>query len=158
MHPEPQDEVRTASFQDLEIRTLYALLRLRNEVFVVEQECHYQDLDGRDDEPGTRHLWISRGDEIRAYLRILDDGDVQRIGRVVTARNARGAGLAGRLMNEALTIIGNRPSVLDAQAHLAGFYARYGYRPTGPEFIEDGIPHLPMLRDEPVKAAKQPAR
>ena len=158
MHPEPQDEVRTASFQDLEIRTLYALLRLRNEVFVVEQECHYQDLDGRDDEPGTRHLWISRGDEIRAYLRILDDGDVQRIGRVVTARNARGAGLAGRLMNEALTIIGNRPSVLDAQAHLAGFYARYGYRPTGPEFVEDGIPHLPMLREEPVKAARQPAQ
>jgi ElaA protein len=150
MHPEPQDEVRTASFRDLEIGTLYALLKLRSEVFVVEQECHYQDLDGRDDEPGTRHLWISRGDEIRAYLRILDDGEVQRIGRVVTAKDARGAGLAGRLMTEALTIIGNRPSVLDAQAHLAGFYARYGYRPTGPEFLEDGIPHLPMRRAEPV--------
>jgi ElaA protein len=149
MHPEPQDEVRTASFRDLEIGTLYALLKLRSEVFVVEQECHYQDLDGRDDEPGTRHVWLSRGDEIRAYLRILDDGDVLRIGRVVTSRKARGAGLAARLMDEALTIIGNRPSVLDAQAHLVGFYTRFGYRQTGPEFLEDGIPHIPMLREAP---------
>jgi ElaA protein len=152
MHPEPQDEVRTASFRDLEIGTLYALLKLRSEVFVVEQECHYQDLDGRDDEPGTRHVWLSRGDEIRAYLRILDDGDVLRIGRVVTSGKARGAGLAGRLMDEALTIIGNRPSVLDAQAYLVGFYTRFGYRQTGPEFLEDGIPHVPMLREAPQPA------
>jgi ElaA protein len=152
MHPEPQDEVRTASFRDLEIGTLYALLKLRSEVFVVEQECLYQDLDGRDDEPGTRHVWVSRGDEIRAYLRILDDGDVLRIGRVVTSSKARGAGLAGRLMDEALTIIGNRPSVLDAQAYLVGFYTRFGYRPTGPEFLEDGIPHVPMLREAPQPA------
>ncbi len=153
MHPEPQDEVRTASFRDLEIGTLYALLKLRSEVFVVEQQCFYQDLDGRDDEPGTRHLWISRGDQIRAYLRILDDGDAQRIGRVVTAPDARGAGLAGRLVAEALTIIGNRPSVLDAQAHLVDFYARFGYRQTGPEYLEDGIPHIPMLKE-----ASQPVR
>jgi len=150
MHPEPRDEVRTASFRDLEIGTLYAILKLRSDVFVVEQDCVYPDLDGRDDEPGTRHLWISHGDQIRAYLRILDEGDTQRIGRVVTAPEARGAGLAARLIEAALTVIGNRPSVLGAQAHLAGFYAKFGYRQTGPEYVEDGIPHVPMFRAAPL--------
>jgi ElaA protein len=155
MHPEPQDELRTASFQDLEIGTLYAILQLRSDVFVVEQECAYADPDGRDTEPGTRHVWIERDGEIRAYLRVLHDGEVQRIGRVVTAKSARGEGLAGRLVEEALTIIGSRPSVLDAQSYLVGFYARYGYQPTGPEFLEDGIPHVPMSR---ARAASRPAR
>jgi ElaA protein len=141
-----QDELRTASFQDLAIGTLYAILKLRSDVFVVEQECAYADPDGRDTEPGTRHVWIERDGEIRAYLRILDNGDVQRIGRVVTAKPARGAGLAGRLIEEALAIIGNRPSVLHAQSYLVGFYAKYGYQQTGPEFLEDGIPHVPMRR------------
>jgi ElaA protein len=149
MHPETHDELRVASFRDLDTTTLYALLKLRGDVFVVEQKCYYADLDGRDTEPGTRHVWIARGDDIPAYLRILDDGDVQRIGRVVVAPAARGAGLAQRLMAEALTVVGNRPSVLDAQAHLVRFYAAFGYEETGPEFLEDGIPHVPMLRAAP---------
>ena len=68
---------------------------------------------------------------------------------------------AGRLLTEALEIIGNRPSTLDAQAHLTGFYARYGYEPCGPEFLEDGIPHVPMFRPtaRPVlREAPRPAR
>jgi ElaA protein len=146
MLPEPHDELRSATFRDLDTTTLYAILKLRADVFVVEQECVYLDLDGRDDEPGTRHVWFARDQEIRAYVRILDDGDEQRIGRVVTAKSARGAGLAGRLIEKALEIIGNRPSVMDAQAHLVNFYARYGFEPTGPEFLEDGIPHVPMRR------------
>jgi ElaA protein len=153
MHPEPHDDLRVASFRDLDVSTLYAILKLRSDVFVVEQKCVYADPDGRDTEPGTRHVWLSRGGEIVAYLRILDDGDAERIGRVVTAPDARGTGLAGRLVDEALTVIGNRPSVLEAQAHLVPFYARYGYRPTGPEYLEDGIPHVPMVR-----AAPRPAR
>jgi ElaA protein len=153
MHPEPREEVRVASFRDLDTTTLYAILQLRSAVFVVEQNCPYNDLDGRDLEPGTRHVWLSRDDEILAYLRILDDGGVERIGRVVTARAARGAGHARRLMDQALTVIGNRPSVLEAQAYLVRFYARYGYQQTGPEYLEDGIPHVPMA-----KAAPQPAR
>jgi len=144
MHPEPKLELRVASFRDLEATTLYAILKLRSDVFVVEQKCFYADLDGRDTEPGTRHVWLARGDEIAAYLRILDDGDVERIGRVVVAPAARGAGLAGRLMAEALTVIGHRTSVLDAQAHLAGLYGKFGYEQTGPEYLEDGIPHVPM--------------
>jgi ElaA protein len=153
MHPEPREEVRVASFRDLDTTTLYAILQLRSAVFVVEQNCPYNDLDGRDLEPGTRPVWLSRDDEILAYLRILDDGGVERIGRVVTARAARGAGHARRLMDQALTVIGNRPSVLEAQAYLVRFYARYGYQQTGPEYLEDGIPHVPMA-----KAAPQPAR
>jgi ElaA protein len=146
MQPDPHDELRSATFRDLDTTTLYGILKLRSDVFVVEQECVYADLDGRDDEPGTRHLWFTRDGEMRAYVRVLDDGDVQRIGRVVTAKSARGAGLAGRLIEEALTVIGNRTSVLDAQSYLVKFYSRYGFEPTGPEFIEDGIPHTPMRR------------
>ena len=152
MHPEPRTEVRVASFRDLDTTTLYAILKLRSDVFVVEQKCAYADLDGRDTEFGTRHLWVARGDDVLAYLRILDDGPVERIGRVVTAPGARGEGHAGRLMEHALTVVGNRPSVLDAQAYLVDFYTRFGYAPTGPEFLEDGIPHVPMA-----KAAPRPA-
>jgi len=152
MHPEPRDEVRVASFRDLDTTTLYMILKLRCDVFVVEQKCFYADLDGRDTEPGTRHVWLSHGDEIRAYLRILDDGDAERIGRVVTAPSARGNGLAQRLMDEALTVIGNRPSVLDAQSYLADFYAKFGFQQTGPEYLEDGIPHVPMVRAAPQSA------
>jgi ElaA protein len=144
MHPEPTVELRVSSFRDLENTTLYAILKLRTDVFVVEQKCAYPELDGRDTEPATRHVWLSRGDEIVAYLRILDDGAAERIGRVVVAPGERGAGWADRIMDEALTVIGNRTSVLEAQAHLARFYAKFGYQQTGPEYLEDGIPHIPM--------------
>ena len=147
MHPAPRDEVRVSSFRDLDTTTLYAILQLRTDVFVVEQKCPYPELDGRDLEPGTRHVWLSRGEEILAYLRILDDGDAERIGRVAVARGARGAGHAERLMTEALAVIGNRTSVLDAQSYLVGFYAKFGYQQTGPEYVEDGIPHVPMRRE-----------
>jgi ElaA protein len=161
VHPEPHDVLRTASFRDLDTTTLYAILRLRCEVFVVEQQCPYPDIDGRDTEPGTRHVWFERDGGVRACLRILREDGHERVGRVATARTARGIGLAGRLLTEALEIIGNRPSTLDAQAHLTGFYARYGYEPCGPEFLEDGIPHVPMFRptSRPVlREAPRPAR
>jgi ElaA protein len=153
MYPDPRDELRSASFDELDAATLYKILKLRSDVFVVEQECAYPDIDGRDTEPQTRHLWLERDGAIRTYLRILGDGELQRIGRVVTAADARGSGLAARLLAEALTIIGDRPSALDAQAHLKNFYAKFGYQQTGPEYLEDGIPHVPMVR-----ATSQPAR
>jgi ElaA protein len=146
MHPEAHNEVRVASFADLDTTTLYAILKLRSDVFVVEQECFYADPDGRDPEPGTRHVWLARDREVLAYLRILDDGAVQRIGRVVVAESERGSGHAATLMTHALTVIGNRDSVLHAQAHLVKFYSRFGYQPTGPDYLEDGIPHVPMAR------------
>jgi ElaA protein len=150
VHPEPHDELRSATFRDLDTTTLYGILKLRSDVFVVEQQCAYPDLDGRDTEPGTRHVWVERDGEVRAYLRIRREDERERIGRVVTAKTARGAGLAARLLTAALEIVGNRASVLEAQAHLAGFYAKFGYQPTGPEYLEDGIPHIPMFRPAPV--------
>jgi ElaA protein len=146
--PPPRTEVRVASFADLSVHTLHDLLKLRVDVFVVEQRCAYPEIDGRDVEPGTRHLWITvDGGAPQAYLRILREPDgAERIGRVVVAPDARGAGHAGRLMTEALAVVGHRPCVLEAQAHLVDFYARYGFTASGPGYLEDGIPHVPMHR------------
>ncbi len=162
-----------AAFAELDAATLYALLRLRTDVFVVEQECAYPELDGRDTEPGTLHVWLptrdsaaaqrgtepqrgteaQRSAEVQGYLRILTESDGgARIGRVCVAAKARGSGAAGRLMTEALRLVGDRPCVLDAQSHLVAFYTRYGFAPAGPEFVEDGIPHTPMARHQPPPA------
>ena len=138
--------VVSRGFGELDARTAYDVWRLRQDVFVVEQECPYPDLDGRDVEPGTRHLTLEVDDALAGYLRILDDGDQLRIGRVLLARELRGRGLADALMTAALQEIGDRPSVLDAQAPLAGWYEGFGYVVTGPEFLDDGIPHVPMRR------------
>ncbi len=125
---------------------VHALARLRQDVFVVEQECPYPDLDGRDVEPGTRHVLLSQDAALLGCARVLDDGAVWRIGRVALVRDARGQGLADVLMRTALAVTGGREVVLDAQAPLAGWYASHGFEVTGPEFLEDGIPHLPMRR------------
>ncbi|MEV6283897.1 GNAT family N-acetyltransferase [Kribbella sp. NPDC051770] len=131
---------------------LHALLKLRVDVFVVEQQCAYPEIDGRDLLPGTHHLWIE--DEhsspaeptIQAYLRVLTEPTALRIGRVVTAPDARGRGLAAQLMKNALEIVGDADSVLDAQTYVEGFYAKFGYVAEGPEYVEDGIPHRTMWR------------
>jgi ElaA protein len=146
IHPVHPVELRAASFQDLGVTTLYAILKLRVDVFVVEQKAAYPELDGRDTEPGTRHVWLARGAEILAYLRVLDDGETGRIGRVVTAPEARSGGYASRLMWHALEVIGDRPTTLEAQAHLTGFYGRFGFVAAGPGYVEDDIPHVPMRR------------
>lgn len=145
--PQQTTEIRTAFIADLDARTLHDLLKLRIDVFVVEQNCPYPELDGRDVEEGTRHLWLTDGGTPLAYLRILaDPDDVARIGRVVVAPGARGGGHAGRLMTAALEVVGDRTCVLEAQSHLVAFYSRYGFTVSGPDYVEDGIPHTPMRR------------
>jgi ElaA protein len=140
-----------AGFAELDTTTLYALLRLRTDIFVVEQRCAYPELDGRDAEPGTRHLWFEKNRVPIAYLRLLSDVEngerVVRIGRVATVKEARGQGLAGKLLVAALAAAGEATCVLDAQTEVAAFYEKYGFKQTGPEFVEDGIPHVPMRRD-----------
>jgi len=131
---------------ELDPVTLLALLKLRVDVFVVEQACPYPEIDGRDGETGTRHLWWDDGEGPVAVLRLLDDGDARRIGRVVTAPRRRREGLAARLLEHALAT-SEGPWVLDAQSHLAGWYGGFGFVPSGPEFVEDGIPHVPMRRE-----------
>lgn len=145
----PAIRSHVAAFGELDPLTLYALLRLRVDVFVVEQRCPYPELDGRDTEPETRHVWLATAvAEPVAYLRILAEPKTEavRIGRVATAAHARGTGLAARLMDTALAEVGRREIRLDSQTHAAGFYARYGFAATGPEFLDDGIPHVPMVR------------
>ena len=153
-------------FDELTTTELYELLRLRGDVFVVEQTCAYPDLDGRDTEPGAMHHWITddqaddraddqaddraddRADEpvIVAYLRTLTEPDgTTRIGRVVTAPSARGRGLAAALVGHVGRVTAG-PITLDAQSHLADWYRRLGYDVDGPEFVEDGISHVPMRR------------
>ena len=139
---------RTATFADLDAPTLYRLLALRAAVFVVEQRCAYQDLDGRDTEPATVHLWRERDGVPVAYLRVLTDPDgAARIGRVCTAAGHRGTGHAAGLVAAAIDLIGPaRGCRLDAQSYLADFYAGFGFTVAGPAFVEDGIPHVPMAR------------
>lgn len=139
-------DVHTAATADLDPRTLYQLLRLRADVFVVEQACAYPDLDGRDLEPTTRHLWTADDAGPSAYLRLLDDAGTARVGRVCTRVAARGAGLAAELMQSALHLCDGRDVVLDAQSHLSDWYARFGFRADGPGYVEDGIAHTPMRR------------
>jgi ElaA protein len=140
--PLPHD----AAGPELTAAQLHDILRLRVDVFVVEQKAAYPELDGRDLRADTRHLWFEGSDGVTAYLRVLLDPDgVRRIGRVVTAANARGQGLAGRLMDAALTVPGEY--VLDAQTYVQKFYARYGFVTEGTEYTDDdGIPHIRMRR------------
>jgi ElaA protein len=137
--------VNRAAWADLSPATLHDLLALRVNVFVVEQKCCYPELDGRDVEPATEHLWTSDRHGPTSYLRVLADPDgVARVGRVCTRADARGAGLAARLLTEVLASHPERPVVLDAQEHLTGWYGRFGFVPTGPSYLDDGIPHVPM--------------
>ncbi len=137
-------EVRRAAYADLDPVTAYRILALRERVFVVEQDCVYADLDGRDLEPGTLHLWVEQEGAPVSYLRVLDDGDHARIGRVVTEPAHRGRGLGAVVLEAALAVIGERRTEIHAQAHLAGWYEHFGFVVSGRQFLEDGIPHLPM--------------
>ncbi len=141
--------VSAAAPTDLAVAEVYDVLRLRVDVFVVEQACPYPELDGRDLEPGT--IWVIARDgdgRLAGTLRVLADQDGRaRIGRVATAEHARAAGTGSLMMRHALQVIGSgRISTLDAQAHLQGWYERFGYTVSGPEYVEDGIPHVPMER------------
>jgi ElaA protein len=144
-------ELRRAWAHDLDAPTLYALLRLRVEVFVVEQNCPYFELDGRDLESHTRHFWLeSPSGAVISTLRLLEDhpdgATVFRIGRVCTEVSERGRGNTNRLMAAALAEVGDHPCRLSAQSYLAAMYARHGFVTDGAEFDEDGIAHVPMVR------------
>jgi len=139
--------VLVAGLDELPVRTAYDVWRLRQQVFVVEQDCPYPDLDGRDLEDSARHVaLIDDEDAVVGTLRVLDDGGWARIGRVVVAPGARGRGLAAVMMDRAMALCGDREVRLDAQTGLTAFYEAYGFAVTGPEFDEDGVMHVPMSR------------
>jgi ElaA protein len=139
VHDRPLDEVPQ--------RALYGILQLRSQVFVVEQACVFLDPDGRDLEDGCRQLWIEGDDgSVVAAARVIDDGDARRIGRIVTAPAHRRHGLGGALVDHVLV---NHPApwVLDGQSQLVDWYRRYGFEVCGDEYLDDGIPHVPMRRE-----------
>ena len=156
----PELALRIArTIDELAPRTLYGIARLRQEVFVVEQDCAYLDLDGRDLDPGTIQLWAENaGGGIAATVRVLDADErdlavarhvarpgLRSIGRVVTAPHWRGRGVAAALVARAIEICAGDPILIHAQAHLEDWYGRFGFVTCGDGFLEDGIPHLPML-------------
>jgi ElaA protein len=142
-------------FRELSPDDLYAVVRLREAVFVVEQKCPYPDADGRD--PAAWHLlgWIERGGEraLAAYARIFEPGARYAegsIGRIVTATEVRGTGLGKALMAEALrrveALAPGQTIKLAAQRYLESFYSGFGFRSVSAPYEEDGITHIDMLR------------
>jgi ElaA protein len=135
---------------DLSNETLYELLKLRVEVFVVEQACAYPELDGKDLLSDTRHFWLERDGSVVCTLRLLeehDDGEKSfRIGRLCTHRSSRGQGHTTRILRAALAEVGSSPCRINAQSYLVDMYAKHGFAPDGEEVLEDGIPHTPMRR------------
>jgi ElaA protein len=137
-------------FEELSAAELYAIVALRERVFVVEQRCVYLDADGYD--VGARHLRAVRDGELLAYLRVLSAGAKYRevsLGRIVTAPELRGSGLGRELVRRGLALIdGERGGAIriGAQCYLERFYAEFGFVRASPDYEEDGIPHLEMIR------------
>lgn len=134
-------------FDELTTKELYEILRVRSEVFVVEQECVYQDLDGQDQE--SLHLFYEKEGRIFAYLRIFwkEDGMVQ-IGRVLTTN--RGAGFGEKILVEGIRAskedMHAKKIYIEAQCYAIGFYEKVGFQVISEEFLEDGIPHVEMMK------------
>ena len=143
-------KVRIKRFDELSPAELYAILKLRFDVFILEQRCFYPELDGND--PDALHVWLEDGEGIAAYVRILDRGvrsEHVTITRVIAAR--RGCGLGTRVMREGIRAARERfhagPIYLEAQDYARAFYEKLGFRPISEPFDEDGILHVKMLLD-----------
>ncbi|MBQ0147879.1 MAG: GNAT family N-acetyltransferase [Flavobacteriaceae bacterium] len=139
-------------FNELTAKELYQIIQLRNEVFVIEQDCIYQDADGKDLKCG--HLWATINDEVVAYSRIVPKGisyeNEPSIGRVVSRGKHRGLGLGKHLIANSIQVIENRcftSSIrISAQLYLKKFYESFGFEQVSKEYLEDDIPHIEMLR------------
>ncbi|PQJ79976.1 GNAT family N-acetyltransferase [Polaribacter porphyrae] len=142
-------EFITKSFQELNTTELYQILQLRSEVFVVEQDCVYQDLDFKDQK--ALHVFGIKDDKIVAYTRIFKSGDYFKnasIGRVVVAKNERSSGYGVDLMEASIKAVENEfkteKITISAQVYLTKFYNSLGFNKVGEEYLEDGIPHIRM--------------
>ncbi|TAG10733.1 MAG: GNAT family N-acetyltransferase [Sphingobacteriia bacterium] len=138
------------SFESLNSHELYAIMRLRNEVFVVEQNCIFQDADNRDQ--SSFHLMYWQGENLLAYCRLLPRGLAyaeMSIGRVVSAPSARKSGVGKKLIAKAIEYcheqFGKGPIRIGAQLYLLRFYASFGFREVGAIYLEDGIEHIEMV-------------
>ncbi|MEC3963924.1 GNAT family N-acetyltransferase [Flagellimonas halotolerans] len=145
-------EVLVKTFEELSTKELYQILRLRSEVFVVEQDCVYQDVDNKDQK--ALHVIGIKNDGVVAYTRIFKPGDYfdnVSIGRVVVSKNQRKFGLGKQIMQASLATIDQRfphkAIEISAQSYLLKFYTELGFNAFGEEYLEDGIPHRRMLRE-----------
>lgn len=144
-------EVSVKTFNELTTEELYQILRLRSEVFVVEQDCVYQDVDNKDQK--ALHIMGIKDGEVVAYTRVFEPGDYfdnVSIGRVVVSQSQRKYGLGKQIMQASLAAINQRfpdkPTEISAQSYLLKFYTELGFNAIGEEYLEDGIPHRRMLK------------
>ena len=142
----------TKTFYELDTKDLYQILRLRSEVFVVEQDCVYQDIDNKDQ--NAIHLYYKENDQIVGYTRIFKAGDYYEnpcIGRVVVSKKERGKDLGKKIMIDSIEYIKQNIKgekiELSAQKYLDKFYRDLGFYKIGEDYLEDGIPHQRMLFD-----------
>ncbi len=140
------------TFDEIGTAELYAIIKARIDVFVVEQDCPYPDLDNYDQ--AALHLWAEKDGEVLSYCRIFDRGvkyPETSIGRVITTEKGRGTGLGKQLIRYALEIIENRLRTaevrISAQDYLLRFYSGFGFQDTGKKYLEDNIPHTEMYRN-----------
>ncbi|WP_250454743.1 GNAT family N-acetyltransferase [Clostridium tertium] len=145
-------EWKIRKFEDLSTKELYNILALRNKVFVIEQECIYQDCDNKD--LAAYHLFCTDDNSIVAYLRILEKDvsyDEISIGRVVVDEKYRGRDLGRKAMKKAIEFINNTygesPIRISAQGYIKDFYRSLGFIEVSNAYLEDDIPHIEMLRD-----------
>lgn len=141
-------ELTVKRFDELDIYELYEILELRVDVFVVEQNCPYPELDEKD--KSAWHVYFREDGKITAYLRVLDPGvsfDTAAIGRVISTR--RRCGLGTKLMREGIRVARERMNAaavkIEAQTYARSFYEQLGFVQTSEEFLEDGIPHIEMI-------------
>lgn len=144
--------IEIKKFNELDIQELYDVLQLRSEVFVVEQDCVYQDMDDKDQI--ALHIMGYKNNKIVAYTRVFKPGDYFKeasIGRVVVRRSERKYGYGLKIMQASIEIIhknyGVVPIHISAQKYLTKFYSSLGFAIIGEEYLEDGIPHVGMLRE-----------
>ena len=134
-------------FSQLSNQELFEIYKARVDVFVVEQNCAYPEVD--DNDLIALHLFAKNSQKLTAYCRIIPKENGVAIGRVLVAKANRGTGLARELMQKALEISQqhwqNQPIYVQAQAHLQGFYQSLGFQPISETYLEDGIPHLDMV-------------
>lgn len=137
-------------FNELNVTEMYKILALRNEVFIVEQECPYLDCDEKDFK--SYHLFAKENDQIVAYSRILEKGvsyDEISIGRVIVKQSHRGKGISRKMMMKAIDFVENNLGgdtiKIQAQAHLIEFYGSVGFKAISEVYLEDNIPHIDML-------------
>ncbi|MGI5310526.1 GNAT family N-acetyltransferase [Rheinheimera sp. WS51] len=141
------------TFSQLDTLTLYSLLQLRVDVFVVEQNCPYPELDDRDLDPETQHIILQKGDKVIAYARVLAPGvafdDYPAIGRVCVSQTARRLGLGEALVEKSIDVINQlwpkKDIYISAQCYLEQFYQQLGFNAAGESYLEDDIPHIMMI-------------